>query len=78
VNDVVDYVKGLWYLVNAEKCICVENEDQDDLPEGESTAFKWCIASIVENIAAVAIPGPGISSSAFSVIVSSRMGITVC
>jgi len=52
VNGIVNRLKELSNLVDAEQRICVEYEGNDNLSRRECSSFKRCVTSVCESIAA--------------------------
>lgn len=58
LNRVVDRFGQLGDLVDAEKCVGVEDERNDDLAGSKHVAFEGCIAGVGGDVAAVDTPDP--------------------
>ena len=59
VNCVIDRVEELGNLVNAEKCVSIENERDNNLARSERAPLEGCVPSVGEGIAAGATPDAG-------------------
>jgi hypothetical protein len=59
MDGIVDSIEELRHLVDAEPCISVENERNNDLTGRESPAFEGSVARVGEDITAVGTPDPG-------------------